>query len=116
MELLVRIIDKEQPDETKRELVSKRGDVIAVCPDGHPWTETERTVDFWRIIRTPILMTHAETMLDQKIQLNGKLKRRREYSIDFSKLPNPELYDGKRTVDIIDVSRADLVKASKRKP
>jgi len=115
MEILVRVIDKEQPDPVLNPLVSKRGDLIVSMPDGHGWSELERTEDYWRIIRCPILQTHKETLEQQKY-FENKARRRREYSIDFSKLPNPQLYEGTRTVDIIDVSRKDLIKATTKKP
>jgi len=114
MELLVRIIDKYQPDPELNPFVSKRGDFIVGMPDGHGWSELERTEDYWRIIRCPILQTHGDTLGQQKF-FEHKPRRRREYFIDFSKLPNSELYEGTRTVDIIDVSRKDLIKATTKK-
>jgi hypothetical protein len=59
MELLVRVVDKRSDDKVNDIMLTKRGDVIVVKPDGHDWTERERTYPEWRILRLPD-MTEAE--------------------------------------------------------
>lgn len=53
-ELLVRTEDKPASGNplTDRHR-SGRGCVITIQPDGHPWSEAERTAPFWRIVRLP---------------------------------------------------------------
>ncbi len=48
-EVLFRIADKA-PGQIGAALA---GDVIVVCPDGHPWTVAERTNPEWRIVQFP---------------------------------------------------------------
>jgi hypothetical protein len=115
MEILVRVVDKYQPDPEKNHLVSKRGDVIAVCPDGWGWSLEERTSPDWRIISSPILNTFAEVLMQTDLLMSGRLKRRRQWTLDFSVLPNPQLFEGGRTQEIIPVSRLNMAKATLKK-
>ena len=46
---------------------------------------------------------------------NPLVKRRREWTIDFSKLPNPSLFVGDRTQAIITLTRAQVVAAAVKK-
>lgn len=52
-ELLVRVVDKTNPDPVFDAKLSKRGDVIAVCPDGWKWGVEEIANPDWRIISVP---------------------------------------------------------------
>lgn len=52
-ELLVRIVDKSNPDPMLDIGCMKRGDVIAVCPDGWRWGNQELRNPAWRIFRVP---------------------------------------------------------------
>jgi hypothetical protein len=56
-ELLVRVTDKTHPTENNR--VSKRGDVIAVQPDGWAWGALELSQPFWRIVKLPNVTVQA---------------------------------------------------------
>lgn len=56
-ELLIRVIDRipdndpDRADDAQR--ATKRGDVIAVQPDGWNWGRVELTAPFWRILKIP---------------------------------------------------------------
>lgn len=86
-ELLIRVRDKEaHPDPYVDAKRSKRGDVIAACPDGWKWSHAERTNPDWRIVRILGLpMNIAETFMspergDPRVD---RMLRRREASFDF---------------------------------
>lgn len=53
-ELLVRIVDKTNPDSPSQSAkLLKRGDVVVACPDGWPWSTLEQQSTDWRILRVP---------------------------------------------------------------
>jgi hypothetical protein len=53
-ELLVRVEDKRSdPDPAKDAMISKKGHVIDVRPDGWPWTNAELAAPYWRIGSVP---------------------------------------------------------------
>ncbi len=86
-EFLIRVRDKEaHPDPYVDVQRSKRGDVIAVCPDGWAWSHAERTNPGWRIVRVlGVPMAIAETFTtpergDPKVD---RMLRRREAGFDF---------------------------------
>lgn len=112
MEVLVRVVDKGAALDC-----SKRGDVIAICPDGWAWSPAELTNPDWRIVRVPILQTTADALLTTPQPTGGpQVQRRREYYVDFSQLPDPSLFSGARTVAIIELTRQQVSKAVVRKP
>ncbi len=54
MEMLVRVVDSvNDKDPVQDAMCLKKGDVIAVCDDGHPWSKAELSNPNWRIIREP---------------------------------------------------------------
>jgi len=53
MQLLVRVVDKISTDASKNIQLTKRGDVIAVKPDGADWGLEELINPEWRIIHVP---------------------------------------------------------------
>ncbi len=114
-EVLVRTVGKDQPDLTIASLASKAGDVIAVCPDGWGWTERELTNNDWRIISVNILQTTIDSLLS-RVPVVGQPPRRRDWKIDFSLLPNPALFTGVRTQQIITLTRQQVTAAVVRKP
>lgn len=92
-ELLIRVRDKDpHPDPYVDVQRSKRGDVIAACPDGWQWSHKERTNPDWRIVRVLGLpMNIAETFMspergDPKVD---RMLRRREaaFDLDHAELP-----------------------------
>ena len=53
-ELLVRVVDKSNPDDPYLDArCTRRGDVITVQPDGWPWGVQEQLSPDWRIVRVP---------------------------------------------------------------
>lgn len=109
MEALIRVVDKGVAEDC-----SKAGDVIAICTDGWPWSSAELTNLDWRIVRVNILQAQADAFMSRSN--NPLVKRRREWTIDFSKLPNPALFAGDRTQAIITLTRAQVVAAAVKKP
>ena len=109
MEALIRVVDKGEAEDC-----SKAGDVISICPDGWQWSPAELSNPDWRIVRVNILQTQADAFLSRAN--NPLVKRRREWTIDFSKLPNPSLFAGDRTQAIITLTRAQVVAAAVKKP
>lgn len=91
MELLVRIRNKTSPDVYQNCRLTKRGDVIAVRPDGHPWGKRELSNPDWRIIRVPISLAEAGALIDKEPgnpRTNRMLQRRSFYlNVDWSELP-----------------------------
>lgn len=107
MEILVRIIDKDQPDPELEKMASKRGDVIAICPDGWPWSVAERTNPEWRIIRSPILQTHATTLLTTPISsvVPQKVRRTWKFHLDGLSPTIADKFTGARKDKVIDLHR-----------
>jgi hypothetical protein len=112
-ELLIRVVDKVQPDPVKAERLLRAGDVVSVCPDGWPWTVIERTNSEWRIIRVNLLATTVEALIARSS--NPLVRRRREWKLDFSLLPNPSLVSGARTQEIVPLTRQQVVAAVVKK-
>lgn len=95
-ELLIRVKDKHNPDDPAADLLcTKRGDVIVVCADGHPWSERERTSVEWRILMLPGIdpadladLTRPEM---EDVQTAGlpptRMVRARMYALDLAALP-----------------------------
>ncbi len=109
MEALIRVVDKGVAEDC-----SKAGDVIAICADNWAWSSAERTNPDWRIIRANILKSQAGAFIARAN--DPTVKRRREWMIDFSKLPDPSLFTGTRTQDIVTLTRAQIVAAAVKKP
>jgi hypothetical protein len=108
-EILIRVVDRGQTEDS-----SRAGDVIAVCPDGWGWSQIELTHQEWRIIKVNVLQSTVDAFL-AKSQVVG-VKRRREWKLDFSLLPNSSLFSGIRTQGIIALTRAQVVAAAVKKP
>lgn len=94
----------------------KAGDVVDYHADGWPWSVEERTNNRWRIIQSPVLQTTVDSFVSSlPWQLDVK-NRQREYMLVFSLLPNPALFTGTRTQEIIALTRAQVVAAAVKKP
>jgi len=107
MEFLIRVVDKGITDNC-----SKRGDVISACPDGWTWSTFELSNPDWRIVSVNVLQSQVDAFLSQK---TVNPTRRREWKIDFSLLPDPSLFVGPRTQEIITLTRAQVVAAAVKK-
>lgn len=104
-ELLIRVVDRGKGEEA-----SKAGDVIAICPDGWEWSHIELTHQDWRIVRVPILKSTEDAFL-ARAQFTIE-KRRREWGVDLSLLPDPSLFSGDRKQGVIDLKKAEITSAA----
>ena len=109
MEALIRVVDKGVAEDC-----SKAGDVISICPNAWAWSTSELTNPEWRIVRVPILASDVDALLAKSVVAG--VKRRREYSVVFSLLPNPALFSGARTQAIISLTRKQVIDAVVKKP
>ncbi len=91
-EVLVSLIDKTNPyDPAACAMCHKRGDAIAVMPDGHEWSERERANEYWRILRLPLVSESAASALlapGRATPGSGKLPTRHAFYLDLGSLPN----------------------------
>lgn len=94
------------------------GDVIDIHLAGWPWSQEERTRDNWRIISVDVLQSSVDALNHwvNADAVHGQKKRIRDYYIDPSLLPNPQLFIGPRTQEIISLTRKQVVDAVVRKP
>lgn len=94
-EVLLRVQDKSNPDDPAADAqCTKRGDVIVVCADGHPWTKAERTAPYWRIIKLPGIdptdldvLTRPEMEAEPQDGRPARLLRARMHALDLAALP-----------------------------
>lgn len=125
-ELLVRVIDKINDDFYKNCQCTKRGDVIAVKPDGWLWSSEELRNPDWRIIKTSSTVEECKSFL--KSQEDGKLitdvtksktllKRAVKLNIDdtiISTVLKTSISDNSRSIKIdfqlIDINSIKIVK------
>ena len=98
--MLVQVVDKKNADPYVDVGCYKRGDVIVICPDGHPWSEAERTNPDWTILKVPGAVDRHAGLLkgepgDPRLD---RMLRRRAHSIDldaptFRVRQNPKIRD-----------------------
>jgi hypothetical protein len=83
MELLVRIVDRPGG--------LSKGDLVVDRPDGHPWSEAERTNPQWRILAVPGLSVTDVTPLRERRpgQTPGVIAGRRSRYLDLDTLAAP---------------------------
>lgn len=89
MELLVRLLDKENKEDTRLDAgCTKRGDVIVARPDGWSWGDKELEHDFWMIVKIPGLPESiGDTLTMQEVGDKEKnLLRKRMHGLNFDKL------------------------------
>ena len=94
-ELLIRTVDKPSSGSVyvDRHRLG-RGDVVAIMPDGHPWSEAERHAPFWRILKLPRVNPAQLTQLingdvgygNEEAEKLNRVLQRRAFKIDFSAL------------------------------
>lgn len=114
MELLVRVVDKISPDKGKNIELTKRGDVIAVKPDGSDWGTEELANPNWQIFRIPMTDIEAQNLLQPEFPKLATpnqpvMKRLFKLDLDVMKLKYP--IDGPRK--IISILKADVVQVQK---
>lgn len=76
MELLIRVVDKHPSGSPNHESASQRGDVIAACPDGWSWSDSERNNPEWIIIKADIVEVEAGGLLEGHRPNEPKYRRR----------------------------------------
>ncbi len=87
-ELLVRVKDKVNADFYLDCQCMKRGDVVHVGEDGHPWSKEEQTNPIWRILKVPDMdMATARTYLTPEVNTDpkspSKTLQKRMFKIDL---------------------------------
>jgi len=84
MELIVRVVDKVHPtDPVKNAQLTKRGDVIAIRPDGWNWGTQELSNPEWRIIHAPDLAQQDEDQLLESDPPAAVAGRKRTYQLNL---------------------------------
>jgi hypothetical protein len=107
MELLVAVVD-HGPDVDH----IKKGEVITIQEDGWGWTEAELNNPNWRIIRSPIINTHAQSLMiyhtdPKQVGVGQRFPRKRN-------LLNVDALGSLPQGQIIEKSRGELMSANKR--
>lgn len=112
MEALIRLVDKGPAEDC-----SKRGDVIAVQPDGWAWSNEELTNPDWIIVVVNSLLgTDRDSMLSAPRNPPIGRFRRRDWFIDFSVLPLPNRFAWPRTQAKVNMTRVGFIVALRQKP
>ena len=93
-ELLIKAVDAVHSDTQKNQRgCYKRGDVVVVMPDGHPWGTEERPPKFVTMRVVGVLPARYQRLVEQAETVildpegNPVRLRRRHYSLDLSQLP-----------------------------
>lgn len=102
-EMLVRVVDKVNDDPYLDAQCTKRGDVIAIQPDGWVWGTEELRNPEWRIIKIPgVPVVQAASFLGPEMDLDpanpSRVLQRRAFRLDVDALPDPrgQMGDSKR--------------------
>lgn len=100
-ELLVRVVDKINPDPYLNVGLTKRGDVIAVCPNGWNWGTAELSNPEWRIICLPnVTETEVASLLQPEVNTDplnpSKMLQRRAFKLDLDHPTLASEVSGKR--------------------
>lgn len=101
-EMLVRVVDKVNRDDPYLDAqCTKRGDVIAICQDGWPWSGAELKNPDWRVIKIPkVSVLEAQAFLQPELDADPKnpsrVLQRRAFKVD---LENAELLPVKTVLD-----------------
>jgi len=91
-EILIRVKDKINKDDFYLNLqCTKRGDVIAVCPNNHEWGSEELRSPDWRILRFPAIPEEKfhqflSAEIDIDITQPSKTLQRRQIKFDLDTL------------------------------
>ena len=104
-EFLIRVQDKLNLDSPFSDVKClKRGDVVCVCPDGWRWSDRERTLPFWRIVKVPDMMiSEAEAFLTPEPgdPVTNKMLQRRAFRFDLSLLDPAFVADDSRKAPFV---------------
>lgn len=90
-EMLVRVVDKVNTDPYLNAQCTKRGDVIAIQPDGWAWSHLELSSSQWRIIKVPgITVLEASAFLAPEVNIDpqnpSRVLQRRAFKLDVDAL------------------------------
>lgn len=109
-EILIRVRDKVSDDFYLNCQCTKRGDVIAVCPDGWGWGTEELSNPDYRIIKTDLAEEEALLFLADEKDIDSSQpsktlqKRRFKVDLDNAEINNAGLRDFFDTHDVLDVT------------
>lgn len=115
-ELLIRTKDKgSDKDAAKDALISKRGHVIAVCPDGWGWTKAEQDNPEWAIVKMPGVAVSDYAALVAPVVKQPLLQgdapmvtARRAFSLDLSRIAPLASVDGSAKTAPVTLTAATL--------
>lgn len=120
-EFIVRTLDRKADDFYQDAKLTKRGDVIAVCPDGWKWSQIELTSPDWVILKVPGMSTDdaaawlaPEIAQDPAASTKTLQVRGSKVDLDILAKVAPELTDVKRPQTVL-VPTADFVAARELK-
>lgn len=82
MELLIRQAHKRPLVDILHVSASQRGDVIAICPPGHPWSEAERNNPDWLLVHATLTAKDVEHLLEAAREGEPGWRRRVGINVD----------------------------------
>lgn len=98
-ELLVRVVDRGDPND---DASSKRGDVIALCPDGWAWSAAELSEPFWRVIAVPgVPVDDLRDLMESPRAESARPRLRRVRYLDLDRATPGQSFRGDRTFPVI---------------
>ena len=62
-EFLIKAVSAANPDPAKDLMCYKRGDIVVVMPDGHPWGSGERDINKFLIVQVPDMSREEARLL-----------------------------------------------------
>lgn len=91
-ELLVIAADKKNADPYLDAKCYKAGDVVSVCPDGHPWGSAELENPVFRILKLPgVPVSAAVSFTNSEVDTDpnqpSHVLQRRVHRLDLTGLP-----------------------------
>src|SRR5690606_17653855 len=117
-EVLLRVIDKSDPDPKIDSKCLKAGDVVVIREDDWNWSEMEKTAPFWRIVRI-VGMSVEEATLEFLAPENGSdannpyLRRRKSFiDIDSLSQSNKNAIAAERNNNVLQIP-AGLIRSAK---
>lgn len=120
-ELLLRVVDKTSPDPYRDARLTKRGDVIVVCPDGWNWGLEELASPDWRILRLPALsVSEARALLAEEPETDptqpSRVRQRRAFRLNLTLPLFASLSQPRRPIEDLPISLLQFRAAVQRKP